>query len=65
MASVVVDVCLVSGSMNLRADTGFLAASGDRWEGILNSHFRDTILLELHTPLSNWLAFLFGSNAEL
>lgn len=62
MGSVVVDVCLVLGLKNSRRDTGLIAALGARWERISNSHFRDAYILESHTPLSYFIAFLFPAN---
>lgn len=59
--SVVVVACLVSGSKKSGSHTGFSVTSGKRWKGILNSHYTYDNVLELHTSLSIFLAWIIGS----
>lgn len=65
MAGVGTVQCLVPGSKKSGRCTDWPAASASNRRGKLNSHCGDASVLKIHTPLSNFLVCLLGSNTRL
>lgn len=65
VASVGSVVCSEYVSNNSCRDTGFPHALGNNGRGNSRLHFRDSNVLEIHTPFSNQLAYLLSSTPGL
>lgn len=65
VASVGTFWCLVPGSSRIQRGKSFAASLGGNRRGKSKSHFSGASIFKIHTPLSNFQAYLLGINAGL